>query len=130
VGRGVKFDTFIVLHQDGSAEVNLITKFDGRRPIEVQTSTLDVGAVTISGATISVVVPLAKLPSAGFSVANFQYNVWPRYLTTAETKRVADFGPDNETFSASVPEPATWALMIAGFGFAGSALRRRRATPA
>ena len=27
---------------------------------------------------------------------------------------------------AAVPEPATWALMIAGFGFAGSALRRGR----
>ena len=27
---------------------------------------------------------------------------------------------------AAVPEPATWALMIAGFGLAGAALRRRR----
>jgi hypothetical protein len=27
---------------------------------------------------------------------------------------------------ASVPEPASWALMIGGFGFAGSILRRRR----
>ena len=29
---------------------------------------------------------------------------------------------------AAVPEPATWALMLSGFGLAGSALRRRRAT--
>lgn len=29
--------------------------------------------------------------------------------------------------SAAVPEPASWALMIAGFGMAGGALRRRRA---
>ena len=28
---------------------------------------------------------------------------------------------------AVVPEPATWAMMIAGFGLAGTALRRRRA---
>lgn len=29
-------------------------------------------------------------------------------------------------FSTGVPEPATWALMIMGIGFAGAALRRRR----
>jgi hypothetical protein len=32
---------------------------------------------------------------------------------------------DNFTFDTAVPEPAAWALMIAGFGIAGSALRRR-----
>ena len=32
--------------------------------------------------------------------------------------------------SRGVPEPATWGLMIAGFGMAGAALRRRRAVAA
>ena len=36
---------------------------------------------------------------------------------------------DNLT-TGSVPEPATWAMMIAGFGLAGAALRRRRALAA
>jgi hypothetical protein len=31
--------------------------------------------------------------------------------------------------STAVPEPATWALMILGFGGAGAALRRRRVVP-
>jgi hypothetical protein len=36
---------------------------------------------------------------------------------------------DNLT-SGAVPEPATWAMMITGFGLAGAALRRRRALAA
>ncbi|MBS0332417.1 MAG: PEPxxWA-CTERM sorting domain-containing protein [Proteobacteria bacterium] len=32
--------------------------------------------------------------------------------------------------TGGVPEPATWALMIAGFGLAGASLRRRRAAAA
>lgn len=34
------------------------------------------------------------------------------------------------TVSGAVPEPASWALTIAGFGLAGAALRRRRAATA
>ncbi|MBU1376339.1 MAG: PEPxxWA-CTERM sorting domain-containing protein [Alphaproteobacteria bacterium] len=32
--------------------------------------------------------------------------------------------------ATAVPEPATWALMLGGFGLAGTALRRRRALAA
>ena len=46
-----------------------------------------------------------------------------------------DVGLDNIRFDvraidsgSAVPEPATWAMMIAGFGLAGAGLRRRRAS--
>lgn len=32
---------------------------------------------------------------------------------------------DNFSFNGAVPEPATWAMMIGGFGMIGAALRRR-----
>ncbi len=40
---------------------------------------------------------------------------------------ISDFAPDAATFRAIVPEPATWAMMLAGFGLVGVAMRRRRA---
>lgn len=35
-----------------------------------------------------------------------------------------------ESMPSAVPEPATWAMMITGFGLAGAALRRRRSVGA
>lgn len=37
-------------------------------------------------------------------------------------------GGEIRGFLTAVPEPASWALMILGFGFSGAALRRRRLT--
>jgi hypothetical protein len=34
---------------------------------------------------------------------------------------------DNVQIGSAVPEPASWALMIVGFGLTGAALRRRHA---
>jgi hypothetical protein len=54
-----------------------------------------------------------------------------RFLTSgsaAGTQTSIAGGPGGGNGNPTVPEPATWALMIAGFGFAGAALRRRRAT--
>lgn len=61
------------------------------------------------------------------------------FLLTFSGSEKADFGKlvftstqkafeiDNFSISTSaVPEPATWAMMIAGFGLAGAAIRRRR----
>lgn len=54
---------------------------------------------------------------------------------TSGTINLSDFFPNNPGFShidffdtGSVPEPATWAMMILGFGAVGAAFRRRRRT--
>ena len=44
------------------------------------------------------------------------------------TRLPASDGPQEAILP--VPEPATWAMMIAGFGIAGAALRTRRTAPA
>ena len=54
------------------------------------------------------------------------------FMQTAATTGAGDTGIDQVSISLAggVPEPATWALMVGGFGALGSALRRRRATVA
>ena len=79
---------------------------------------------TIAGDQFSVIVPLAFLPSTGFAPKNYGFNLWPRN-GTGKNSQISDFAPENRNL-ASVPEPATWAMMLAGFGLAGGALRLRR----
>ncbi len=72
---------------------------------------------------------LVDLDDAVFNEATF----WELYADLhpgkgAAAKIKADFTLTQ--LPSAVPEPATWAMMIAGFGLAGSALRRRRETVA
>ena len=85
---------------------------------------LDGASVTISGATISAVVPISDLPSTGLMPGRFGFNLWPR-LSGTDFDQIADFAPNNSTFAA-VPEPASWGLMILGLGTLGAAMRGRR----
>ena len=78
---------------------------------------------TIAGNSFSLVVPLALLPNTRFSPYNYGFNIWPR-VATGNNNQISDFAPNNATV-APAPEPATWALMIIGFGLVGTALRRR-----
>ena len=79
---------------------------------------------TIAGNAFSIVVPEALFPSTGFTAERYGWNLWPRTGVGAGTV-ATDFSPD-DAMLAAVPEPASWALMIAGVGVAGGALRRRR----
>ena len=41
--------------------------------------------------------------------------------------RITSFSLDNVSLTDNVPEPATWALLVGGFGLVGATMRRRRA---
>lgn len=100
-----------VTRGDTGDGVNLFTfnSFDGTKP---QIATINAGAPTYT----------------------FQYS---QFLTAGQKVGLGidRGGPNNDyfndstlfsgTISGAVPEPASWALMLGGFGFAGVAMRRR-----
>ncbi len=82
------------------------------------------GSVIISGNTISAFVPFSLLPSTGFATNAYTYINWTRSDLGSQVN-IADLAPDGRSITASVPEPASWAMMIAGIGLVGSVMRRR-----
>lgn len=80
----------------------------------------DVPSLGYTGRDDDVTIIGFRISSAlGFALAD-------QTLTRATTVRLA-LG-DNLQPSVSVPEPASWALMLGGFGMVGGALRSRRRT--
>jgi len=76
---------------------------------------------TITGNRLSAFLDLSFVPSTGFRPDQYAFNLWPR-----NGNSIADFAPSHDNLTAA-PEPATWAMMLLGFGGLGGVLRRRRA---
>ncbi len=81
---------------------------------------------------------LISTATAGQPFSTYSLNFFATSASTNLVFNVTPFGTgagdsidpilDNVSVSAA-PEPATWAMMILGFGLIGSALRRRRTAP-
>lgn len=107
----VIFNTTVQLRKTGNSTANgnvITAMFEGNR--------------------VSAFVPLAFLPAAsnGFTPFDFGFNIWPR-SGAGGTNVISDFSPENANLTA-VPEPASWAMLLMGFGAAGAMLRARRRT--
>ena len=71
---------------------------------------------------------IAVDPSCGsFTYRSFYSRAETTFTGTITGLNISRGGSDTGLqFTPSVPEPATWALMLAGFGMVGYAMRRRR----
>lgn len=118
IATGVLFDAVVVINNNGTGLA--------RDLLSGVVTNLQASAISFNGNSLSAIVDAAALPGQGFAAASFTYNLWPR-SPGAGNSFIADFAPDNANIGVTaVPEPASWALLIAGFGLVGAAARRRR----
>jgi len=114
--EGVRFDTVISVQKAGTATIGGVS--------------IGPNTVTIGGNALSVMLDASLLTSTGFDPAHYSFNIWPRSGTVGGTAVISDFAPENRTVSSlevsGVPEPATWAMMVLGFGLCGFAARASR----
>ena len=89
-------------------------------------SSLRYGVVLGPDVNIQTGVPLSGDAYTGGQA--FGVQSYPNCPNTPVSACDLNFRVNGTTAIAAVPEPATWAMMIAGFGLVGGALRRRRVT--
>lgn len=87
------------------------------------------GTIDLFGSDIAAVGDFGYTPWTGFNVnlAAGEYTLEAGVVNFEDDLNASVLLVDAfQLAETAVPEPATWALMIAGFGLAGAALRRRR----
>ena len=124
----------------------LDTKFGNSDPYYTLTLGLEDGALngSLSGVfdlgtgIFTVTSAPLQLGNTVYSLTDFAWsrtlsNVVGSYSTSTTTYPDQPIGSKSDylgaftvTTASAVPEPATWGMMIVGFGLAGSAMRRRR----
>lgn len=112
--------------------------------VSMQTAAIQAAIWAIANPTRTVTVTNTNLNQIQFGQYQSAYNnyVAGTYTSLADANdrayTITDLSrnPQHQTFAVgwpidnAVPEPGTWALMIVGFGFAGTAIRRQRTTTA
>jgi hypothetical protein len=83
------------------------------------------GSLIASTPQSAITVTSDVLDLAGYTLHSFSISM--SGLTPPFGSGTGDYeGALAGTFSTAIPEPATWALMLAGFGLVGFAMRRQR----
>lgn len=120
---GVVFDAIVSLNPSNLSASSI-------RLLNTGTNTpLPVSSITIAGNTISADFSALMLPSTGLAANKYTFNLWPRYtIGTTGFAAISDFAPDGANLTlAPVPEPETYAMLVAGLGVIGYLRRRRNA---
>jgi hypothetical protein len=121
--------------------IDFIESYASTGVFSVTTATLPSSSVTLFNVLTGVAVGTAEPTSFTTNVpggtatgtsyslnltTNLDANTWYRFVYTTNMATVGDVSGTANFYTRAVPEPATWALMLLGFGGMGFVLRRRR----
>ncbi|HEV2569873.1 PEPxxWA-CTERM sorting domain-containing protein [Sphingomonas sp.] len=127
-GNNPTTSSILVANGDESFDVTLAF---AARSISMDVYLNDLGPATVTlfngNATVASFTFLADAsPANKFSTVSFSSTLTQvtRFTFVSTNGGSLNTGLDNVSITA-VPEPASWAMMIGGFAFAGAALRRR-----
>lgn len=110
----ILFDSVVLMRPDTTMTVNRI--------VGGGSTNFGLGSVVINGASISARVAATELPSLGFSLDKYTWNLWPR-VGTGNNNQISDFAPDHTNAAVDVvPEPGS--LLVLSLGLL--AVRRRK----
>jgi hypothetical protein len=116
--ENILFDSVVILRPDTTVTINRI--------VGGGATNLPVGTATVQGNTISAKIPVSTLPTLGFALADYTWNLWPR-AGVGQNSQVSDFAPDASNIGVNVaPEPGTAGLMLGGGLLMWGVIRRKQ----
>jgi hypothetical protein len=127
----VTFDTINAAAGTSTSFFDFIESYASLGVFSVTTATNPSSSVTLFNVLTGQPVyttTVATQTGSGYSLnlsTNLAANTWYRFMYTANMATAGDLS-GTANFYVAVPEPATWALMLLGFGGMGFVLRRRR----
>jgi hypothetical protein len=127
----ITFDTINAAAGTSTSFIDFIESYASTGVFSVTTATSPDSAVTLLNVLTGQPVYgtlVANNTGTGYSLnlsTSLAANTWYRFTYTANMATAGDLS-GTANFYVAVPEPATWALMLLGFGGMGLALRRRR----
>ena len=129
------FSDMLTFYNDTACFYNLsvLAQFAADGTAAVNFTTLTLSGAGVTGGVMDFAGPVSNGTANTYAISNIALGIGTYTINLAGTANSDAAFQGTVKFNlaaAGVPEPATWGLMLLGFGLMGSSMRRRRARTA